>query len=117
MNVNDVETARQMLTITSAFQSAAGVETKVREIQSILNQAAQNTVSKTFLSGTSILDQNPALKEDYIRRYGEPIFEGQEPTTLTPPPNSNDSSVGDGGSIYVDPDIPEFDINNIGGSN
>mgnify|MGYP003114482521 CR=1 FL=1 len=117
LNVNDVETARQMLTITSAFQSAAGVETKVREIQSILDQAARNTVAKTFLSGTSILEQNPALKEDYIRRYGEPIFEGQEPTTLTPPPNSNDSSVGDGGSIYVDPDIPEFDINNIGGSN
>ena len=102
--------------IFSDFANSAAGDLTIGAFEG-LNQAAQNTVSKTFLSGTSILDQNPALKEDYIRRYGEPIFEGQEPTTLTPPPNSNDSSVGDGGSIYVDPDIPEFDINNIGGSN
>jgi hypothetical protein len=115
LNVNDVETARQMLTITSAFQSAAGVETKVREIQGILNQAAQNTVAKTFLDGTSILDNNSALKQDYERRYGPIILEGQEPT-ITTPPNSNDSSVEEQGTIYTNPDAPEFDISVIGGN-
>ena len=115
LNVNDVETARQMLTITSAFQSAAGVETKVREIQGILNQAAQNTVAKTFLDGTSILDNNSALKQDYETRYGPIILEGQEPT-ITTPPNSNDSSVEEQGTIYTNPDAPEFDISVIGGN-
>jgi hypothetical protein len=114
LNVNDVETARQMLTITSAFQSAAGVETKVREIQGILNQAAQNTVAKTFLDGTSILDNNSALKQDYENRYGPIILEGQEPT-ITTSPNSNDNSMEDQGTIYTNPDAPEFDISVIGG--
>ena len=115
LNVNDVETARQMLTITSAFQSAAGVETKVREIQGILNQAAQNTVAKTFLDGTSILDNNSALKQDYEKRYGPIILEGQEPT-VTISPNSTDNSMEDQGTIYTNPDAPELDISVIGGN-
>ena len=117
LNVNDVETARQMLTITSAFQSAEGVATKVKEIQGILNQAAQNTVTKTFLDGQSILDRNDALRQDYEKRYGPIILEGNEPTVSNPPVNSNDNSMEDQGTIYTNPDAPEFDINVIGGGN
>jgi len=71
-------------------------------------------VAKTFLDGTSILDNNSALKQDYERRYGPIILEGQEPTTTTSP-NSNDNSMENQGTIYTNPDAPEFDISVIGG--
>lgn len=116
LNVNDIEAAREMLTITSPFTSSAAAESKIREIQSILNTAAQNIVNSTMLNGTNILDLNPALKSDYEKRYGPYTIQGQEPVVGAGGGSSADSSIETQGTIYTDPNSEELDINLITGS-
>lgn len=115
LNVNDIEAARETLTITSPFTSSAGAAAKLDEIQELLSTAARNTVLSTLLGGQSLADINPAIKEDYEKRFGPIILEGQEPVTSGQTKSTTYDSGGNTGSIYVDPDIPEFDINAIGG--
>jgi len=119
LNVNDVEAAREILTITSPFSSSAEVTAKINTIRDLLNQSAQNLVKSTFIDGKSVLDINATLKEDYERRYGPLIVAGQEPV-VSQGGSSTDNSVGgvnDEGSIEKNPETPEFDINVIGGAN
>jgi hypothetical protein len=119
LNVNDVEAAREILTITSPFSSSAEVTAKINTIRDLLNQSAQNLVKSTFIDGKSVLDINATLKEDYERRYGPLIVAGQEPV-VSQGGSSTDNSVGgvnDEGSIEKNPETPEFDINVIGGVN
>ncbi len=116
LNVNDIEAAREMLTITSPFTSSAAAESKIREIQSILDTAARNIVNSTMLNGTNILDLNPALKSDYEKRYGPYTIQGQEPVVGAGGGSSADSSIQTQGTIYTDPNSEELDINLITGS-
>ena len=119
LNVNDVEAAREILTITSPFSSSAEVTAKINTIRDLLNQSAQNLVKSTFIDGKSVLDINATLKEDYERRYGPLIVAGQEPV-VSQGGSSTDNSLGgvnDEGSIEKNPETPEFDINVIGGAN
>ena len=115
LNVNDIEAARETLTITSPFTSSAGAAAKLDEIQTLLSTAAQNTVLSTLLGGQSLADINPAIREDYEKRFGPIVLEGQEPVV-----NQKSTTLDSGtdqGTIYIDPDVPDFDINVIGGSN
>jgi hypothetical protein len=114
LNVNDVEAAREILTITSPLSSSAEVVTKITTIKDLLNQSAQNLVRSTFIDGKSVLDINQELKKDYEQRYGQLITAGQEPV-VGQGGSSTDNSVGTEGTIESDPDVPEFDINVIGG--
>ena len=119
LNVNDVEAARDILTVTSPFQSSAEVVTKITTIRDLLNTSAQNLVKSTFIDGRSVLDINPALKEDYDKRYGPLIVAGQEPV-VNQNQSSGDNSIGgqdNDSSIITDPATPEFDISVIGGGN
>ena len=116
LNVNDVEAAREILTVTSPFSSSAEVVAKIGTIKDLLNTSAQNLVKSTFIDGKSVLDINPALKEDYNQRYGDLIIAGQEPV-VSQGGSSTDNSVGgqnNDSSIVTDPEVPEFNINVIG---
>jgi hypothetical protein len=114
LNVNDVEAAREILTITSPFSSSAEVVTKITTIKDLLNQSAQNLVRSTFIDGKSVLDINEELKRDYQQRYGPLITAGQEPV-VGQGGSSTDNSVGTEGTTEPDPNVPDFDINVIGG--
>ena len=116
LNVNDVEAAREILTVTSPFSSSAEVVAKIGTIKDLLNTSAENLVKSTFIDGKSVLDINPAMKEDYERRYGQLVISGQEPV-VSQGGSSTDNSVGgqnNDSSIVTDPDVPEFDISVIG---
>jgi hypothetical protein len=115
LNVNDIEAARETLTITDPFTSSAGAAAKLEEIQGILSTAAQNIVRSTMLGDQSITNINPAIREDYEKRFGPLILEGQEP--IVNQKSTTLDSGTDQGTIYIDPDVPDFDINVIGGSN
>ena len=81
-----------------------------------MNTSAENLVKSTFIDGKSVLDINPAMKEDYERRYGPLVIAGQEPV-VSQGGSSTDNSVGgqnNDSSIVTDPDVPEFDISVIG---
>ena len=116
LNVNDVEAAREILTVTSPFSSSAEVVAKIGTIKDLLNTSAQNLVKSTFIDGKSVLDINPALKDDYNTRYGDLIIAGQEPV-VSQGGSSTDNSVGgqnNDSSIVTDSEVPEFNINVIG---
>ena len=114
LNVNDVEAAREILTITSPLSSSAEVVTKISTIKDLLNQSAQNLVRSTFIDGKSVLDINEELRKDYEQRYGPLIVAGQEPV-VGQGGSSTDNSVGNQGTTESNPDVPDFDINVIGG--
>jgi hypothetical protein len=114
LNVNDVEAAREILTITSPLSSSAEVVTKISTIKDLLNQSAQNLVRSTFIDGQSVLDINEELRKDYEQRYGPLIVAGQEPV-VGQGGSSTDNSVGNQGTTESNPDVPDFDINVIGG--
>jgi len=114
LNVNDVEAAREILTITSPLSSSAEVVTKISTIKDLLNQSAQNLVRSTFIDGQSVLDINEELRKDYEQRYGPLVVAGQEPV-VGQGGSSTDNSVGNQGTTESNPDVPDFDINVIGG--
>ena len=115
LNVNDVEAAREILTITSPFSSSAEVVAKISTIKDLLNQSAQNLVKSTFIDGKSVLDINEELRRDYDQRYGPLIVAGQEPV-VGQGGSATDNSVGSEGTVQSEPDTPEFDISVIGGN-